>query len=308
MINFKKTSMAILTLSTSAVFAGTMGPVCVPGNVTVPCETRAWDFGIQALYLKSVYDEDLAYMHGYTPVNGVQNHNDVNLDWGWGFRLEGSYHFSTGNDLTVNWIRYEKSTDFNNVIIDDTGTRNISDFSWKPRFNAVNVEFGQHADFGMMKNIRFHGGLQYANIKTDFSRRHPNNEGVIVTGYHYMKFNGIGPRTGLDMSYDFGNSFAVYGTGAAAILVGTSDFSTVPGGINGVANIGSKTAIVPELEAKLGATYTYTMSNGNLTLDAGWMLMNYFNAQHIFTNDLASGESDFALHGPYIGLKYVGNI
>lgn len=314
MLNLKKTAVAVLAFGSSAVFAGTMGPVCTPGNVTVPCERTAWDFGVQALYLQPSYS-GIGYQ-GATTVNGVQNYDDSHYKWGWGFKLEGSYHFSTGNDLNLNWYHLSKSV--NRTVSGTYSTLLNLPFtlsgaaSVKPQWDAVNLEFGQHADFGEWKNIRFHGGVQYADIRTNHAIAGVVNNTVTIADTGRMKYSGFGPRVGLDYSYDFGNGLAMYANGASALLVGTQSFnrtfSPTYFGLSAVS--GSITAIVPELEAKLGLTYTYAMAQGDLTLDAGWMWVNYFNAQHT-ASALVSGnvdKTDFAVQGPFVGLKWVGNV
>lgn len=304
MFNVKKTAAILMTLSSSLSFAGTMGPVCKPADATVPCESTAWDFGIQALYLKPAYDADFGYDAVRASRNGRVYFEDYNPNWGWGFKLEGSYHFSTGNDVNINWYHYSRDTDL------VTRTRLITNFDYQLRTNAkwdaINLEFGQHVDFGAFKDIRFHAGVQYARIQHELNA-------YTVAGDNFLngttRFNGFGPRTGLDMTYNLEHGLAVYGNAAAALLVGSSRFSSVePGpllfiGLPAGAN-GTKNAMVPELEAKLGAKYNYTMASGNLALDVGYLWANYFNANHA----LPTVESDFALQGPYVGLKWVGNV
>jgi hypothetical protein len=320
MLNLKKTAVAVLAFGSSAVFAGTMGPVCTPGNVTVPCEATAWDFGVQALYLQPVYDADQGYAGHFTDADEITNYRDHSPKWGWGFKLEGSYHFSTGNDFDINWYHFSKS--HHREFVADTFTGNALgddvDFQQKPQWDAVNFEFGQHVDFGEFKKIRFHGGAQYARIKTGRSANIETlgTETLIATERQQMTYNGFGPRTGLDMSYNWGNGFATYANAAATLLIGTAKFSdarlVLPATPSGAR--GSKTAMVPELEAKLGATYTFAMANGDLSVDGGYLWLNYFNAQHGLRSVSAPvasfgvGESDFALNGPYLGLKWVGNV
>lgn len=324
MLNLKKTAVAVLAFGSSAAFAGTMGPVCTPGNVTVPCESTAWDIGIQALYLKPAYNDNGFNYIGSTSTttNGTKiiTEHESDPDWGWGFKLEASYHFGTGNDLNLNWYHLDDNSntqtfganfDLFGEFDEFDGIFTSQRVTIDPRWDAVNLEFGQHVDFGALKNIRFHGGVQYARIETDLAWLASGADGLFGSLKANSKYSGFGPRIGADYSYDLGNGLAMYAKGAGAILVGDSDFDVVANfGATGVDTVSisgtadSKTAIVPEVEAKLGLTYTYAMAQGDLSIDAGWMWVNYFNAQTTINLD----DSDFGVQGPFVGLKWVGTV
>lgn len=302
----KKTAFAILTLAGGLANAGTMGPVCEPGDVTVPCAATAWDVGITALYLRPAFDADMTYFDSYLNAQSNTAYRNESFDWGWGFKLEGSYHFDTGNDVNVNWYHFDDTTSkaYGLGTATDPYSSTLRD---KIRWDAVNFEFGQHVDFGERKNIRFHGGAQYASIKSDANENNYLNSGHLNRS---MKFNGFGPRAGMDMSYAWMHGFSMYANVAGSILVGTSKFAADSfADLHTFASSGSKNAVVPEVEAKIGGNYAMEFGQGTVTIDGGWMWVNYFNALHYPTDVTgAMAETDFSMSGPYLGVKWVGNV
>lgn len=338
MLSFKKTMLAVLAVTSSAAFAGTMGPVCSPSAVTVPCETCAWDFGGHALYFLT---SSSGYMAQAT-MTGTEGSftKNLNPNWNWGFQLEGSYHFGKGKDINVNWSRLRGSNSRNftgpqniGFYIYPTSPSDVSsygeagndttinylnqsrNFAW----DMVNVEFAQHVDFDEHTWSRFHVGVDYSRVADNaFSSTSiswvPVTTGEIITNEADTNlngsFNGFGPRVGTDLGYNTTCGLGIYGGGAIGLLTGTSKVS-----------IGSKAGdsgptfitynvnrVVFEADARLGLKYDYQLVNGNLSLDAGWMWVNYLSPLSNFT-DQSSGTIDhnFGTQGVYFGGKWLGN-
>jgi hypothetical protein len=316
MLNLRKTALAVLVLSSGASFAGTMGPVCSAVNVTVPCESTAWHVGGQALYLQPT---TTAGSLNYTLSDAAGAYLPKPNNWNWGFQLEGAYHYGTGSDTNLNWYHLNntntKTTQGPFNIIAGAGTTfngtNQATTTLNPKWDEVNLEFGQRIDVADMKSIRFHGGVQYARID--------NTGSLLITGVsnrvytsQSITYNGFGPRIGLDFDYNWGNGVGVYARGASSLLAGTSKFNNETTGNVSIGSAaasitGSATTVVPELESKLGIKYDYAMAQGDLTLDFGWLWLNYFNAEPSVSGaTITSG--DFGLQGLYFGLKWTGNV
>jgi hypothetical protein len=326
-MTIKKITLAIFALSSGAVFAGTMGPACVEGNVTVPCVSSAWGFGVQALYLKPTFSGDLAWS-GNTVIGDINNEvvsnqitlNQNNLKWQASFKLEAAYHFNTGNDLNLNWYHMgRQSTNrpgdikqitteaglITNQVLGDANT-------FKPSWDAVNIEFAQDVNFGYRKNIRFYGGMQYVRIGLEHTVSTSTTSlepGTVLSDLadESWSYNGVGPRVGADMSYGFANNFGVFANSAAALLTGKSKdnkrFSDNTG--NSSTIIASKTAVVPELEAALGLNYSHALAKGVLTVDAGYMWVNYFSSLVVASFDT---DANFSVQGPFVGLRWLSNM
>lgn len=320
----KKTTLAVLGMAISGfASAGSMGPICSPGNVTVPCEANRWEIGVQALYLKSIFDADKAYAQDSLGLFG-----QVKNDWDWGYRLEGAYHFNTGNDITIDWTHYKSNVRQRRLngsvpLFAQVGATNIPYvLSDENRIDQVNLVMGQHADFGLVQKMRFYAGLQYANIQATAHNLYdftvplivPSVGGTVPSLFDNSDYKGLGPVIGIDYSYDITPELSLTANGSGAILYGNSRFNTGvvvnPLGVVLQSVYASKKAIVPAFEAKLGLNYAYAMAQGVMNLEGGYQIMNYFNVlqSQRFQNILNPvGNSDYGLYGPYLGLKYVGN-
>lgn len=318
MLNLNKIALVVLTSTSSAIFAGTMGPVCNPGNVSVPCERSAWEIGGHALYLKPSYSNSLGYVGTQSSeVIPVVSYVKNAPEWHWGFEVEGAYYFNTGNDLNLNWYHLGDNT----TVVDADAIFGFGQRSMDPdtativpNWDAVNLEFGQQIDFGPFKNLRLHGGAQYARMKTNKIHTVRDPDGVQGDiNNEVLQYTGFGPRIGADMSYGFVNGFGIYTNVAAAVLGGSSKFNSTRANIffpDAIIISASSNTVVPEIEAKLGVNYIHPLAQGLLTLDVGYMWLNYFQALPLMetTATNIASDSSFSLQGPYAGLKWVGTL
>lgn len=254
MLDLKKIAIAVLVFSYHIVFAGTIGSACSAVSSTTPCEGTSWDFGARALYLEPSYSAgDYSYVAIDSPTTQYQ---DYRKSTAWGFFLEGSYHYSTGSDANLNWYHISKSENRDFVgafaFIDGPGVEEGRAYI-DPKWDAVNVEFGQYIDFGENKHIRFHGGFQYAGITIFEKLVGESPEGLThELAFSYQAkptYSGFGARAGADMGYDLGYGLGIYSNIAAALLAGSEKINASYTDNLGTSSSvsASKRAVVPEL-------------------------------------------------------------
>lgn len=309
----KKTTVALLGFALSGLsFAGSMGPVCVPGNVTVPCPADHWELGVQALYLDKLATGTAVYL----PATGSP-FNEVRNDWNWGYKIEGGYHFNTGNDVTINWTHITNETNRADLIGSTGITQGLFPLTHlsKDRLDQVNMVLGQHSDFGLVKKIRFYAGAQFADLRVDTTDYvnvvlpSPPLPFTGVYGYSLAEFRGAGPVIGLDYAYNITNELSLTANSSGSILCGTSRLNSgivgTPVNLAVTSIYAKKRAMVTGLEAKLGLNYAVPMGQGVLNLAGGYQAMNYFDAIQT-VRSINSNDSNYGVYGPYMGLKYVG--
>lgn len=341
MLNLKKTAVAVLALSSSAVFAGGMGPVCSAVPVTMPCESNAWVLGGKALYLTT--NTGGQTNSGYNTVSssgGSLSLTDKNNNYGWGFNVFGAMKYGTGKDIVLGWNHINNSFTttygaqsltgnqaffFGNQFVKSNYITNLtvnagSGSKLSPKWDAVNMEFGQRVDFSDVTFMRPFFGWQWARLGASnllsLSGTETTNT-TAATGYAFSHavnpdFNGFGPRIGLDGVYRVFAGLDIYAKGGFGLLAGYNKTSSVytdsATGNNASSSVNAVT--VPMLfDGKLGIDYTYeTQGLGSLTLDVDWAWYGYVGPFARTSNPLYAGSpTNFTLTGLEFGLTWAGD-
>lgn len=330
-LSLKKITLALVALGLSgAAFAGSYTPEaapvgCTAGPVTVPCEKSAWDIGFTGMYVQATNDD--LHDSRTTTVNGFNTTTDVhsiNPRWGFAFDLTGSYHWGTGSDVTVDWTHLSRRT------TDDSSAGSFARFNGlnplavvstdvKFQHDAVNFAFGQMINVGEHVDVRLHGGLQWARVTGNFDQFGAVT-GASQATENNSKLSAIGPRAGFDASYKFGNGLSLVGRSAIALLVG--DIKSDSNSVISINNLGtfvatsseSQRTVAPSVNADLGVAYDHAMAQGTLGIEAGYRVAAIFNSvrwvdsANFVNGGNAVGVSNFGYHGPYLTVRWEGNM
>ncbi len=310
----KKITGIALLISSQCGVTGTMGVDSMDGGPLSLYKSNGVMVGIDALYLQTNLP---AFHHAvavetYTPY--LAPYVDLPSEWGYGFKLQGAYHFNGSNDLNLNWNHLKNSHPFNyNQSVSGGGVFNGTG-NLEPNFNTVNLELGQHLEYGPVF-IRFQGGLQYARVTAERTLNgvfmYASSMYPVVSTTSSL-FQGVGPRGGVDLAFHWSNGLGVVTRGDVGFIVGNKRFTHAPNIYGRQTYRGSYYSIVPELEMSVGGEYIYPMAYGDLSLDLGWMWINYFNAQayrDVFNTAVSdTHEANFGLQGLYFGFKWLGNV
>jgi hypothetical protein len=296
-----------------------MGVTCDSSNVETPCAANAWSFAGSALYLQPSFPA-FAWSNERTGTDALGNVQTFGTEpeYNWGFFLEGTYHFNQGKDFLLNIYYYDDTTrGTDKLALGGTGERTITS-SWI----ATNFELGQALHIGEANDIRLHGGVQYARIysKSNFSQVINLANPIAglpptgpISGIVDDVFNGFGPRVGADLGYKLSDlwagadGFHVYTNVAAGLLAGKNIYTASISGATPAASgyaYRAVNTVIPEIDLKLGLDYTYTIAQGNLTFDAGWLWVDYISAISYWTPGSSNGDATF--QGLYFGLKWKG--
>lgn len=170
---------------------------------------------LEGLYLRSTeIDNDYPDTENFLSIH-------FNTQYSWGFRLAGIYHIENSEDRTLQWWHYTNQLIDNNYQIDELKGegRTLVPYFYESDFDLVMYEFGRSLYFKDNVSIRLHGGIEYAYIHVGYSYNFTTNTTQSTHDFRdFYSFNGLGPRIGLELGFDFSSALSLDIAGAFASL------------------------------------------------------------------------------------------
>lgn len=281
-----------------------------------------WHAAFQALYVQSDFHALTATTKNVTDNSTSLTHYMTDPVWTLGYKVQIAYLFGENLDVNINWLHFDATLNQNIQNADDltgqyavnqfgtglthyhnldTSQINLLDTTIQNTVNTVNMEFGQNHIITDKLDLRVHMGLQYAHIQQNLTQTAQNQS--IDSNYNYNDvqmdtyFNGIGPRTGLDINYFFGKGFSLAGMFAVALLEGPLQSNTIAHQSNETnTNFGniitssiSSMESVFDYSASASLRFVYPSPYGNAGFDVGYQVTDY---------------DFFSQSGPFVALRF----
>lgn len=239
--------------------------------------------------------------------NGEPEGNIISVNPGYdtGVRLGANYEIGSGKDIFADLatLKVKQSSSVSteisnnlwgiwlhpNAIIDDN---DVDEASAAYDLDYMVFDLGMSKRFGLGKGLgaRLKGGLRYAKINQTFDIdyvQHVTSTLDRIADVHIdNKFKGFGPRIGLDMDWDMGHGFGLFGSVTGSLLTG--DFklgmqeidTTTSGSTTTQVDITetSKHRMIPVVDMRLGLGYIYPINEDMIfTASVGYEWQNWSN-------------------------------
>lgn len=322
--------------------------------VTMPRQLGYFTLGLEGNYL-AITNGNLQYATSVSTTtdvipllididSDVDIHEvDPNLRWGW--RFDTVYHFpGSGVDIEFAWTHYwatnwnDKSRTLDTVLLGPSLISPIiftgdPEDSWstvkgstKNQYDAVDLVWGQTMMFAPQLALRAFGGVRFTSIhvksiiESELADKATSVTAANLTAIFKSRFQGIGPRAGVESHIQISRLFSIVGSAGASLLLGVKSqdtsfiFHAVGAGLPLSSHILSHTDYahavntIPELDARVGMNFQFPFnSDVKFNVQVGYDVANYFHVQDgsLLNNtfDITTDSHNFAAYGPYVRLQ-----
>jgi len=307
----KKITLSLVAAGLAASSLGAYAALptgAAPFQVTVPNLAPGVEIILEGLYLQpTISGNDTTFATLGTP-NSTGGTNfqteSVSPQYNFGFRVGLGYIFpNSGNDVQLNWTHFNHNT--TDTAQGLAGGVNVA-FSGnlQSKYDAIDLDVGQYMSIGTRFQTRLFAGVRAAQLQANQT----NTQQIVGSPVAFNqidndKFEGIGPRLGIDAKYNVFDCFGVVAHMASSLLVSTVKESNERYNSTGVVSsaqaFDNQTQIVPGFDAKLGVDYSIRFNQAatsSMNIELGWQATQYV---HAFQDGDGAG-----FQGPYLGVNF----